>query len=168
MNAKLLGNQDRPYHVDHTTSRPLCEVKRRRARLVLRLGTTWEALVLFLLTYFCPPSNHLLSIIGYAPHLSPTGSHREDTRGSQLLSCPTRAYERTPTLNYTPAGDHRPAYTKQTLQVPGATFSIQQLVGYPLGANDMKKQNVLFVVGYCRKLAYGRSFPFWFYIFYHN
>ena len=35
-------------HVDCTTSRPLCEVKRRRARLVLRWGTTWEALVLFL------------------------------------------------------------------------------------------------------------------------
>ena len=34
--------------VDRTTSRPLCEVKRRRARLVLRWGTTWEALVLFL------------------------------------------------------------------------------------------------------------------------
>ena len=43
-----LRNQERPYHVDRTTSRPLCEVKRRRARLVLRWGTTWEALVLFL------------------------------------------------------------------------------------------------------------------------
>ena len=31
-----LGNQERPYHVDRTTSRPLCEVKRCRARLVLR------------------------------------------------------------------------------------------------------------------------------------
>ena len=41
-------HQERPYHVDRTTSRPLCEVKRRRARLVLRWGTTWEALVLFL------------------------------------------------------------------------------------------------------------------------
>ena len=40
-------SQERPYHVDRTTSRPLCEVKRRRARLVLRWGTTWEALVLF-------------------------------------------------------------------------------------------------------------------------
>ena len=27
-------SQERPYHVDRTTSRPLCEVKRRRARLV--------------------------------------------------------------------------------------------------------------------------------------
>ena len=43
-------DQERPYHVECTTSRPLCEVKRRRARLVLRWGTTWEALVLFL---FC-------------------------------------------------------------------------------------------------------------------
>ena len=46
--------QERPYHVDRTTSRPLCEVKRRRARLVLRWGTTWEALVLFL--FFAPSS----------------------------------------------------------------------------------------------------------------
>ena len=43
--------QERPYHADRTTSRPLCEVKRRRARLVLRWGTTWEALVLFLFTH---------------------------------------------------------------------------------------------------------------------
>ena len=46
-----LQQQERPYHADRTTSRPLCEVKRRRARLVLRWGTTWEALVLFLFTY---------------------------------------------------------------------------------------------------------------------
>ena len=32
--------QERPYHVDRTTSRLLCEVKRRWARLVLRWGTT--------------------------------------------------------------------------------------------------------------------------------
>ena len=43
------GFQERPYYVDRTTSRPLCEVKRRRAGLVLRWGTTWEAPVLFLL-----------------------------------------------------------------------------------------------------------------------
>ncbi|CAM9716014.1 unnamed protein product, partial [Laminaria digitata] len=48
---QLHRDQERPYHVDRTTSRPLCEVKRRRARLrVLRWGTTWEALVL--LFYF--------------------------------------------------------------------------------------------------------------------
>ncbi|CAN0234029.1 unnamed protein product, partial [Laminaria digitata] len=45
---QLHRDQERPYHVDRNTSRPLCEVKRRRARLVLRWGTTWEALVLFL------------------------------------------------------------------------------------------------------------------------
>ena len=45
--CQSVQNQERPYHVDRTTSRPLCEVKRRRARLVLRWGTTWEALVLF-------------------------------------------------------------------------------------------------------------------------
>ncbi|CAN0576027.1 unnamed protein product, partial [Ectocarpus sp. 12 AP-2014] len=41
--------QERPYHADRTTSRLLCEVKLRRAGLVLRWGTTWEAPVLFLL-----------------------------------------------------------------------------------------------------------------------
>ena len=45
-------HQERPYHVDRTTSRPLCEVKRRRARLVLRWGITWEALVLLLFFFF--------------------------------------------------------------------------------------------------------------------
>ena len=49
--------QERPYHVDRTTSRSLCEVKRRRAKLALRRGTTREALVLFLFFFFncCPP-----------------------------------------------------------------------------------------------------------------
>ena len=40
----------RNVHTTPIASRPLCEVKRRRAGLVLRWGTTWEALVLFL---FC-------------------------------------------------------------------------------------------------------------------
>ncbi|CAM9868096.1 unnamed protein product, partial [Sphacelaria rigidula] len=40
--------QEWPYHVDSTTSRPLCEFKRCQARKVLGWGTTWEALVLFL------------------------------------------------------------------------------------------------------------------------
>ena len=43
-------SQERPYHVDRTTSRLLCKVEGRWARVVLRWGTTWEALVLFL---FC-------------------------------------------------------------------------------------------------------------------
>ena len=33
-------SQERPYHVDRTTSRLLCEVKRGWERLVLRWGTT--------------------------------------------------------------------------------------------------------------------------------
>ncbi|CAM9915085.1 unnamed protein product, partial [Sphacelaria rigidula] len=37
----------RTYHVDSTASRPLCDVKRRRARPAPRWGTTWESLVLF-------------------------------------------------------------------------------------------------------------------------
>jgi hypothetical protein len=39
--------QERPYNDDSTASRPLCEVKHRLARLVLRWGTTVESLVLF-------------------------------------------------------------------------------------------------------------------------
>eukprot|EP00953_Heterococcus_sp_UTEX-ZZ885_P023907 13112-Heterococcus_DN1.PRE.5 len=38
--------QRRPYHVDHTSSRPIAEVKQPGAELVLRWGTTWEASVL--------------------------------------------------------------------------------------------------------------------------
>jgi hypothetical protein len=41
--------QERPYNDDNTASRPLCEVKHRLARLVLRWGTTLESLVLFFL-----------------------------------------------------------------------------------------------------------------------
>ena len=37
---KIAPSQERPYHVDRTTSRRLCEVKRRWERLVLRWGTT--------------------------------------------------------------------------------------------------------------------------------
>ncbi|KAL7441501.1 hypothetical protein ACHAXH_007761, partial [Discostella pseudostelligera] len=39
--------QERPYHGDSTASRLLSEVKHRRARLVLRWGTTLESLVFF-------------------------------------------------------------------------------------------------------------------------
>ena len=39
--------QERPYHDDNTASRLLSEVKHRRARLVLRWGTTLESRVLF-------------------------------------------------------------------------------------------------------------------------
>jgi hypothetical protein len=43
----LQCDQERPYHSDSTASRPLCEVKHCRARLVLRWGTTLESRVLF-------------------------------------------------------------------------------------------------------------------------
>ena len=36
----------RPYHVEHTGSRPITEVKQRRARLVLGWVTAWESQVL--------------------------------------------------------------------------------------------------------------------------
>ena len=32
----------RPYHVENTSSRPITEVKQRRARLVLGWVTAWE------------------------------------------------------------------------------------------------------------------------------
>ena len=43
----LIGCTDclRPYHDEYTRSRPITEVKHRRARIVLGLGTTWEHLV---------------------------------------------------------------------------------------------------------------------------
>ena len=47
-----LSNQDGPYHSDSTASRLLSEVKHRRARLVLRWGTTLESLVLFFFFLF--------------------------------------------------------------------------------------------------------------------
>ena len=45
-----VSKQERPHHNDSPASRLLSEVKHRRARLVLRWGTTLESLVLF----FCP------------------------------------------------------------------------------------------------------------------
>ena len=36
----------RPYHVESTSSRPITEVKQRRARLVLGWVTAWEYRVL--------------------------------------------------------------------------------------------------------------------------
>ena len=36
----------RPYHVEHTSSRLITEVKQRRARLVLGWVTAWEPRVL--------------------------------------------------------------------------------------------------------------------------
>ena len=42
--AHVLGhsNRLRPYHVECTASRPICEVKQRWAWLVLGWGTAWE------------------------------------------------------------------------------------------------------------------------------
>ena len=54
VNADVAGDQERPYHSDSTASRPLCEVKHCRARLVLRWGTTLESRVLF----FCRNQQH--------------------------------------------------------------------------------------------------------------
>ena len=41
-----LGKCLRPYHVENTGSRPITEVKQRRARLVLGWVTAWEYRVL--------------------------------------------------------------------------------------------------------------------------
>ena len=42
----------RPYHVENTGSRPISEVKQRRAWLVLRWVTTWEPQVLLAFAIF--------------------------------------------------------------------------------------------------------------------
>ena len=42
----------RPYHVEHTSSRPITEVKQHWARIVLGWETAWELLVLLAFFYF--------------------------------------------------------------------------------------------------------------------
>ena len=54
--------RNRPYQADSTTSRPICEVKLPRARVVLRWGTTWEVRVLILLRVF-NVRTHVLYVI---------------------------------------------------------------------------------------------------------
>ena len=52
---KNLADHSRPYHVENTGSRPITEVKQRRARLVLGWVTAWEHRVLlatFLVLFF--------------------------------------------------------------------------------------------------------------------
>ena len=44
--------RQRPYHVESTASRPISEVKQRRARLVLGWETAWEHRVLLAFTFF--------------------------------------------------------------------------------------------------------------------
>ena len=39
---KIDEHRLRPYHVEYTSSRPITEVKQRRARLVLGWVTAWE------------------------------------------------------------------------------------------------------------------------------
>ena len=64
--------QERPYHDDNTASRLLSEVKHRRARLVLRWGTTLESRVLFFCSFLClpriqqPTDRHVLYLIPLA------------------------------------------------------------------------------------------------------
>ena len=51
----------RPYHVESTGSRPITEVKQRRARLVLGWVTAWESLVLLTKVFALFPSIILVS-----------------------------------------------------------------------------------------------------------
>ena len=44
--------RQRPYHIEHTSSRPITEVKQCWARLVLGWVTAWEHWVLLALIYF--------------------------------------------------------------------------------------------------------------------
>jgi hypothetical protein len=47
----------RPYYLDNTVSRPICEVKQGQVRLVLAWGTSWEVRMLYIfcsfLHFFC-------------------------------------------------------------------------------------------------------------------
>ena len=52
----------RPYHAEYTGSRPITEVKQRRARLVLGWVTAWEHRVLLAL-YFFPFLHHKTIIL---------------------------------------------------------------------------------------------------------
>lgn len=62
----MTGDQGRLNHVDGTTSRSLCEVKQRQARLVLQWGATRKALVLFISSFVSSnrsvhkPERHIL------------------------------------------------------------------------------------------------------------
>lgn len=42
----VVSIRQRPYHAEYIGSRPITEIKQRRARLVLRWGTAWEHRVL--------------------------------------------------------------------------------------------------------------------------
>ena len=46
--------RQRPYHVENTGSRPITEVKQRRARLVLGWVTAWEHRVLLAIFFLFP------------------------------------------------------------------------------------------------------------------
>jgi hypothetical protein len=67
--SSLHENQERPYNVDSTASRPLCEVKQHLARLVLRWGTTLESRVLFFLLHLLVRV-HIIEIISVASTFS--------------------------------------------------------------------------------------------------
>ncbi|VDN88753.1 unnamed protein product [Brugia pahangi] len=43
---EILLSSLRPYHVESTTSRPICQVRQRSAGLVLGSETAWESQVL--------------------------------------------------------------------------------------------------------------------------
>ena len=53
----------RPYHVENTSSRPITEVKQRRAWLVLRWVTAWEHHVLY--TFFSLAFSVITAILNF-------------------------------------------------------------------------------------------------------
>ena len=66
--------RQRPYHVESTSSRPITEVKQRRARLVLGWVTAWESRVLltFLLDFIL--ANDSTKFCAIPPELERIGS----------------------------------------------------------------------------------------------
>jgi hypothetical protein len=85
VDGHVLSAQERPYHSDSTASRPLCEVKHCRARLVLRWGTTLESRVLFFcritvrgaLYRHCHPCDNLKDRKAYPNHGSTKSSNSD-------------------------------------------------------------------------------------------
>ena len=90
--------QERPYHDDSTASRLLSEVKHRRARLVLRWGTTLESWVLFFChfwTFLCffislklqTPAFSFSQTPIFKPTMSPNNSHSYSLNTGPTFLC---------------------------------------------------------------------------------
>ena len=62
----------RPYYLDNTVSRPICEVKQGQVRLVLAWGTSWEVRMLYI---FCSFLHFFCSFFLFCVFLGKAGNH---------------------------------------------------------------------------------------------